>query len=172
MVFISPFRGWFVLVTGAFEMIPNNVKAFLTMIAISEGTQNIGTHQGYDVLVGSTKGKPNLFCSYQDHPRVFIDLGYGLKSSAAGRSQILARYYDAYKKKLKLPDFSPDSQDQIAMQLLKECRALPLIEIGDFAGAVKACASRWASLPGAGYKQHENQLVALQIAYVEAGGLV
>ena len=37
----------------------NNLKAFLTMIAESEGTQRLGHNNGYDVLVGGTlfKGK-------------------------------------------------------------------------------------------------------------------
>ena len=149
-----------------------NLKAFLTMIAKSEGTQDIGNNQGYDVIVGSTKTKPHLFNNYQDHPRIVIDLGNGLKSSAAGRYQILTRYYDVYKKQLKLPDFSPNSQDKIAIQLIKECKALPIIESGDFVKAVKLCASRWASLPGAGYNQHEHNVDVLSKFYVDAGGIV
>ena len=149
-----------------------NIKAFLTMIAISEGTQQIGHNNGYDVIVGSTVKRPDLFTSYADHPRKMVDLGNGLKSTAAGRYQILLRYYDAYKKSLKLPDFSPGSQDKIALQMISECNALRLIDAGKFAQAVKACKSRWASLPGANYSQHENKLSDLQLAYVSAGGVV
>jgi len=125
---------------------------------------------GYDVIVGSRPNKLNLLPHYDDCNRKIISLGNGLKSTASGRYQILARYYDAYKKQLGLPDFSPDSQDRIALQLIRECRALEDIERGDFTLAVKKCASRWASLPNANYGQHENKLEDLKTAYLEAGG--
>jgi len=151
-----------------------NIKPFLDMIAVSElGVDLLAkSDNGYNVIVGSTAKKPILFNSYKDHPRKLVDLGGGLKSTAAGRYQILTRYFDAYKKTLKLPDFSPLSQDKIAIQLITECKAFKLIESGDFSGAVKACASRWASLPGANYGQHENKLATLQGHYINAGGLI
>lgn len=146
----------------------SNRAAFLTMIAVSEGTETIGDQQGYNVNVG---GK--LFSSYADHPRTPVYIKSIKKTStAAGRYQILARYYDVYKKQLNLPDFSPDSQDKIALQLIRECKALDDIDAGRFESAVAKCKSRWASLPGAGYGQHENTLDRLQLAYVNAGGVV
>ena len=146
-----------------------NLKAFLTMIAESEGT-NYGTDNGYNLLFGSTEKRPLYFTSYKDHPRIFKTFGNGKKSSAAGRYQILARIYDYYKNLLQLPDFSPESQDKIAIQMIKECKAMPLIESGNLAGAVKACNHIWASLTGAGYGQHEHDLDTLTDFYVEAGG--
>lgn len=150
----------------------NNQRAFLDMIAHSEiGAKLLDvSDNGYDVIVGSTLAKPLLFSSYADHPRRLVELRPGLKSTAAGRYQLLSRYFDAYKRTLGLPDFSPDSQDAIALQQIKECRALPMIEAGQFGAAVKQCARIWASLPGAGYGQHENKLADLQAAYVAAGG--
>jgi len=143
-----------------------NRKAFLDMIAESEGTTRIGDQDGYNVIVGGT-----TFDGYADHPRKLVVLNKkGLKSTAAGRYQLLSRYYDAYKKSLKLRDFSPASQDAIAIQQIKECRALEDVDAGRFDIAVKKCARIWASLPGAGYGQHENKLADLQIAYVNAGG--
>ena len=149
-----------------------NIKAFLDMLAISEiGAKLLAaSDNGYNVVVGSTPTLPSLFHSYADHPRQLIDLGNGLKSTAAGRYQILARYFDAYKASLGLPDFGHDSQDRIAFQMIHECHAIPMIEAGDFDGAVKACSSRWASLPGAGYGQHVNDMDALRAAYIQAGG--
>jgi len=143
-----------------------NRKAFLDMIAESEGTTRIGDQDGYNVIVGGT-----MFDGYADHPRKLVVLNKkGLKSTAAGRYQLLSRYYDAYRKSLKLRDFSPASQDAIAIQQIKECRALEDVDAGRFDIAVKKCARIWASLPGAGYGQHENKLADLQIAYVNAGG--
>jgi muramidase (phage lysozyme) len=140
-----------------------NQRAFLDMIAYSElGPKLLSeSDNGYNVIVGGT-----LFHDYADHPRQSIKLPrLGIKSTAAGRYQILARYFDAYKKILKLPDFSPASQDKIALQLIRECRALDEIERGDIEEAIKLCRSRWASLPGAGYSQHENKLDDLLAAY-------
>jgi muramidase (phage lysozyme) len=141
-----------------------NLQAFLTMIGLSEGTEELGDH-GYNVLVGGT-----LFTSFADHPRVLVDLGNGLKSTAAGRYQILERMFDAYKVMLHLPDFGPASQDAIAVQMIHECHATADVEAGNFDDAVASCASRWASLPGANYGQRENQLADLRRAFTQAGG--
>lgn len=153
-----------------------NLKAFLDMIAQSEiGAALLSkSDNGYNVIVGGAlfddKGTPELFDDYADHPRKVVALGRGLKSSAAGRYQILTRYYDAYRKTLNLPDFSPTSQDAIAVQMIKEQHALPDVEAGKFDEAVTKCANIWASLPGAGYGQHENKIADLRSAYTSAGG--
>ena len=70
-------------------MTPNQ-KAFLDMLAFSEGTIKFGDENGYNVIVGGA-----LFYDYSDHPRVLVDLPrLGIKSTAAGRYQLLARYYE------------------------------------------------------------------------------
>lgn len=149
-------------------MTPNQ-KAFLDMIAFSEiGPELLAvSDNGYDVMVGSTPDHPLLFTSYASHPNV---LNRKLNSTAAGRYQVLHRYALAYTKQLHLPDFGPDSQDAIALQQIKESHALDDIEAGRFDTAVAKCAHIWASLPGAGYGQHENKVDALRAAYVAAGG--
>lgn len=159
-----------------------NRKAFLDTIARSElGRLLAVSDNGYNVIVGSTPAKPILFTSYADHPRRLITLldkeglpmtvnGKVLRSTAAGRYQLLARFFDAYKKQLKLTDFSPDSQDAIAVQQIKEQGALDDVDAGRFAAAVQKCCNIWASLPGANYGQHENKLADLQAAFVAAGG--
>ena len=149
-----------------------NRKAFLDMIAFSEGTKDIGD-DGYNVLFTTNKRQPLIFLNYADHPGTLIDADGkvgGLQSTAAGRYQILSRYFDHYKKQLNLPDFSPDSQDAIAIQLIRECRALEDIDAGHFDIAVGKCKSRWVSLPGAGYGQHENKIELLRAFYLKAGG--
>ena len=149
----------------------SNLDAFLSMIAHSEGTANIGD-RGYNCLVGSTPQKPVLFDSYADHPRTKVRLRVDLVSTAAGRYQILARYFDAYKARLNLPDFSPASQDAIAVEMIREQGALPDVHAGRFDVAVAKVANIWASLPGAGYGQHENHLADLRQAFTSAGGVV
>ncbi|MBB5875878.1 glycoside hydrolase family 104 protein [Xanthomonas sp. 3498] len=148
-----------------------NVVAFLDMLAWSEGTDNgkqLTADHGYDVLVGG-----GLFRSYADHPRVLVDLPkLGIKSTAAGRYQLLQRYYVAYSKSLGLGDFSPLSQDLIALQQIKERGALKLIQAGNIKSAIAKVSNIWASLPGAGFGQHEHSIDDLLAAYKRAGGAV
>jgi len=144
-----------------------NRKAFLDAIAWAEGTSRIpDSDDGYRVVVGGT-----LFYDYSDHPRqhVYI-LRYKVYSTAAGRYQLLARYFDHYKATLCLPDFSPASQDAIALRQIRERRALPDIDDGLFASAVNKVKNIWASLPGAGYGQREQALADLRRVYIDAGG--
>lgn len=146
------------------------LQAFLDLIAYSEGTDNgrqPTNNHGYDVIVG---GK--LFYDYSKHPGVYVKLTPRLTSSAAGRYQILEKFAKHYMKQLRLPDFGPDSQDKIAIQLIKECKALDDIYAGRIHSAVYKCRSRWASLPGAGYGQHEQKIEKLIAVFKEAGGVV
>ena len=147
-------------------MTPNQ-KAFLDMIALSEiGKPLLDiSYNGYNVIVGSTPSNPHLFDSYADHPNVLVDLGHGLKSTAAGRYQILYRWWEPYKKMLGLPDFSPESQDKVALQQIKERGAFDDIENGNIESAITKCSNIWASLPGNDYGQHENNMQALVDAY-------
>lgn len=146
-----------------------NLGAFLDMIAESEigNALLMRSANGYNVLVGSTATHPLLFTSYATHPNI---LNRATNSTAAGRYQLLHRYYEAYSRQLDLLDFTPESQDAIAIQQIRECHAIPLIEAGKIAEAIAACAHIWASLPGAGYGQHENKLAELETAYRNAGG--
>ncbi len=145
----------------------SNRTAFLDMISFSEGTYGKGDN-GYNVIVGGS-----LFYGYDDHPRKLVVLNNkGLKSTAAGRYQLLSRYFDAYKKMLNLPDFSPDSQDKIALQQIAERKALADIDAGRIEQAIRKCSNIWASFPGAGYGQHENDMDRLLQAYKDAGGEV
>ncbi|SDV49175.1 glycoside hydrolase family 24 protein [Chitinasiproducens palmae] len=148
-----------------------NRVAFLDMIAHSEiGDALLAkTDDGYDVLVGSKPSQPILFTNYAQHPNI---LNRTYKSTAAGRYQILYRWWTIYQKSLNLPDFSPLSQDKYALQQLRERGAFRLIDAGDFVQAVNKVSAVWASLPGAGYGQHENRLADLQTAYQRAGGMV
>ena len=65
--------------------INNQRKAFLDMLAWSEGTDNgrqKTRNHGYDVIVGG-----ELFTDYSDHPRKLVTLNPKLKSTGAGRYQ-------------------------------------------------------------------------------------
>lgn len=145
-------------------------KAFLDAIAVGEGTDNgrqKTANHGYDVIVGGT-----LFTDYSDHPRKLVTLNPQLKSTAAGRYQLLSRYYDAYKKSLGLPDFSPESQDQIALQQIAERGALADIDAGRIKDAVKKCRTIWASMPGSPYGQRTETMEDFLKYFTAAGGKV
>ena len=122
--------------------INNQRKAFLDMLAWSEGTDN-GRRQktrnhGYDrryrrraiLVLRSYKtchAKPKL------------------KSTGAGRYQLLSRWWDAYRKQLGLKDFSK-SRDAVALQQMRG--ALPMIGRGDIVQSTVAAnlgftAGRW-----------------------------
>ncbi|AQW29027.1 glycoside hydrolase family protein [Ralstonia syzygii subsp. celebesensis] len=146
-----------------------NLAAYLDMLSFSEGTDNgrqPTRDHGYDVLVGG-----GLFTGYADHPRILVDLPrLGIKSTAAGRYQLLARYYDVYKRQLGLADFGPAAQDAIAVQQIRERGALADIKAGRLADAIAKCRNIWASLPGAGYGQHEQKIEQLRAQYLLCGG--
>ncbi|WP_455275142.1 glycoside hydrolase family 24 protein [Ralstonia thomasii] len=151
-----------------------NRSAFLDMIAVSELGRQLLTESdnGYNVIVGSTPDAPILFNSYADHPRRLVQIRPGLSSTAAGRYQLLERYFDVYKRLLGLSDFSPASQDAIALQQIRERGALPMVDVGRFDDAVTRVRNIWASLPGAGYGQNEHSMEHLRAAYVAAGGVL
>lgn len=157
----------------------NNLTAFLDMLAFAEGTAThpLTRNRGYDVIVTGMDGKPEIFTDYRDHPfasgrpaKVFNRRGE--KSTASGRYQQLYLFWPHYREKMRLPDFSPASQDKLAVQLIGERRALADIERGDIARAISKCRSIWASLPGAGYGQREHSLDDLLEVYRNAGGVV
>ena len=98
--------------------INNQRKAFLDMLAWSEEliTDVRKWNHGYDVIVGG-----ELFTDYSDHPRKLVTLNPKLKSTGAGRYQLLSRWWDAYRKQ-RPENFSPKSQDAVALQQMRAWR--------------------------------------------------
>lgn len=130
------------------------LKAFLDLIAWSEGTSTSPETKddGYDVIVSGVDGQ-HTFTDYSTHPfangRPPIVVNHsGLLSTASGRYQQMLRNWKVYKVQLSLPDFGHESQDLMALQLIRECKAAGPIEAGNIESAIAACASRWASFPG------------------------
>lgn len=170
------------------------VVAFLDMLASHgvEATQDdpVTLDNGYDILVQGqpiwlndgkqtpipsglvySRGIHSRFQnSYADHPNVLVQVNPKLQSSAAGRYQIMTKWWPAYKKQLGLPDFSPLSQDKYAVQQLRERGAIVMLQQGRLLDAIKACSSVWASLPGNNYGQNQASVNLLIAAYNAAGG--
>ena len=152
------------------------LKAFLDLIAFSEGTSTslVTKNDGYDVIVTGING-PAVFMDYSDHPFalggvVVVRESPRLVSSAAGRYQILARYWRIYKEQLLLKDFSPASQDAVALQQIKERVADPAIEAGNIEHAIAVCSNIWASFPGNDYGQGGHSMATLKAKYAELLG--
>lgn len=143
-----------------------NVVAFLDMLAWSEGTIGKGD-DGYNDIVDPA----GFFSDYSTHPNLLVQVNAKIKSTAAGRYQLLSRYYEPYRKLLDLPDFSPVSQDKIAIQQIKERKVYQQIIAGQITEAIYRCSNIWASLPGAGYGQREHKLADLIRMYQRFGGI-
>ena len=129
--------------------INNQRKAFLDMLAWSEGeliTDAETRNHGYDVIVGGelfTWITPITSQTCHAKPKTRVNRRRTLPA--------FSRWWDAYRKQLGLKDFSPKSQDAVALQQIKERGALPMIDRGDIRQAIDRCSNIWASLPGAGY---------------------
>lgn len=152
------------------QSISNPLRAFLDLIAWSEGTSSspITKDRGYDVIVTGAYG-PSLLKDYSEHPFatggvVVVREKPYLASTAAGRYQLLARYWRVYKQQLKLPDFSPTSQDAVAIQQMKE---RGVTAVGNTAAAIIMCSNIWASFPGNTYGQGGHSLPELVDKYDE-----
>lgn len=118
-----------------------NVKKFLDFLGRAEGAD-------YNTIVGGSK-----FSDFRAHPKVV-----GLRtaegpSTAAGKYQIVGTTYDAVAPKLGIRDFSPDSQDKIAIELIRQKGALEDVRNGNFDAAVGKLGGIWASLPSSPYSQ-------------------
>ena len=118
----------------------DRVKAFLDTIAAAEGT---AAADGYRTQYTGTK-----FASFSDHPREMrCGRRYGKKlcSDAAGRYQFLSTTWDRFAKKFGVKDFSPENQDLMAIELIREKGALEDIEAGRLEPAVRKLAYIWPS---------------------------
>ena len=153
--------------SGIVDLQDARLKAFLSLVAWSEGTSTnrLTKCDGYDVIVSGPEG-PEVFTDFshhpfEDRPAKVVNAEKGLRSTASGRYQILCRYWETYAQMLGLVNFEPASQDAVAIQQMREVGALPLIYQGDIAGAVSKCSGLWASLPGNNYGQGAHPIAML-----------
>ena len=138
-----------------------NIRAFLIMIQYAEGTYG---KDGYRKLYGGS-----LFNDFSRHPNA-PQTKWGITSTAAGAYQILNKTWLELQAKLKLPDFSPVSQDKAAIELIRRRKALDDVYAGRWSQAIEKCRKEWASLPGAGYGQNEKNITNLLAVIKVAGG--
>lgn len=152
-----------------------NLRAFLDMIASSEGTDRAA--DPYRVCYGYR----HTIADLADHPAVsgewrgesIANLGpqyAGKVSTAAGRYQLIKPTWIACRNALRLADFSPASQDAAAVYLIKARGALAKVQAGEVADAIRLCRNEWASLPGGDSGQPQRRLEALLQVFDNAGG--
>lgn len=124
-----------------------NVAAFIRAIAEAEGG-------GYDFKYGAVKGKRNdpwRFSDFSTHPGP----GYGGRMTAAGMYQITVDTWRQHGGAMGLTDFSPKTQDLMAIELLRSVGVTDKIVSGEIAGAMGPAAVKWSSLPmGPGLGNH------------------
>ncbi|MEP6489928.1 glycoside hydrolase family 104 protein [Microcoleus vaginatus GB2-A3] len=141
------------------------VKAFLDTIAAAEGT---ASPEGYRTQYTGT-----TFASFQDHPREMrCGRRYGKKlcSDAAGRYQFLSTTWDRFAKKFGVRDFSPENQDLMAIELIREKGALEDIEAGRLEPAVRKLAYIWPSFRRYGGSV-ESSMPKLEAMYLQNLGI-
>ena len=128
------------------------------MLAWSEGIDNgrqKTRNHGYDVIVGG-----ELFTDYSDHPRKLV---IAKPKTQINRRRTLPASFPlvgCLPQEASLKDFSPKSQDAVALQQIKERGALPMIDRGDIRQAIDRWQQYLASLPGAGYGRSSIRLTA------------
>jgi len=133
---------------GPYRITPER-RALLNTIRYAEGTWIGGSQAGYQVLYGGGR-----FADLSRHPDVVVQRGYA--SAAAGAYQFMPGTWETTSRRLKLPDFGPDSQDQAALHLVKQRGALETFDRQGLSAEVLArLAPEWASLPnGRGDSQY------------------
>jgi len=116
-----------------------NTRAFLGTIRQTEGG---GKKLDYDVRFGMGK-----LDDLKDHPHNSATR-WGKTSSASGAYEILTGTWDEVKGKLNLKDFSGQSQDAAAVQIIKAKGALDEVKAGDTDKAFSILKGTWSSFPG------------------------
>lgn len=143
------------------ETLSLSACALLGTIAYAEGT---GPNYNYTFAF-------RVFDSFEDHPRIRVCSGR-LCSTAAGRYQILEDTWDGIRG--DLPDFSPESQDQAGLRLIRG-RGVTNIDgidtLTEFKAAINKLNREWASLPGSPYGQPTHTMSALWTQFKRLRGL-
>lgn len=127
-------------------------RRFLDVIAYAEGT-----YENYNITYCY-----KTFDSFKVHPNVIVCCS-GICSSAAGRYQFLYSTYQSISKKIDLKDFTPSSQDNAALYLIKS-KGVNIEDIKDYATfkeAIYKLNRVWAALPKSPYGQPTRRMSKL-----------
>lgn len=108
------------------------VQAWLDTLRETEGAD-------YNTMVGGKK---------------FTDLSH-YPGKASGAYQITSETYRDVARETGTEDYSPLTQDILAIQNMADKGALEAVKKGDFNGALKGISKGWASIPGPPASGHE-----------------
>ena len=137
------------------------MQAFLATIRWAE-TGTSGTESYRKLVFNGT------FNNFSTHPLIkqcaSIN-GNKTCSTAAGAYQMLDKSWRDLQPKLKLPDFSPESQDRMAIEYIRRNGAISDIESGHFAKAACKVGKIWASFPCNSYNQNPKNISELSRYY-------
>ena len=137
------------------------MEAFLATIRWAE-TGNSGTESYRQLVFNGT------FNNFSTHPLQKQCAPINKKqtcSTAAGAYQMLDKSWWDLQPKLKLPDFSPRSQDRMAVEYIRRNNAIADIESGNFAKAACKVGKIWASFPCNSYNQNPKSMEKLSTYY-------
>lgn len=156
-----------------------NTLATLLMLQFSEGTDK--ARNPYAVCFGYS----HTITNFSNHPKLTGEwagerlpdamcknagFGPGCISTAAGAYQIIKPTWAAVAKALRLPDFSAESQDAAAVELIRQRGALEDMKAGRIEAVIRKCKNEWASLPGNYAKQGQRTVGDLVAVYQNFGG--
>ena len=121
-----------------------NWEPLKSTVALSEGTLNEDGTIAYNKFYGGGQ-----FNSFNNHPGIVNTTAVG-SSAAAGGFQFMPNTWSRVSKALKLPDFSPASQDKAALQLVRERKVDPFAKIttvSQFKNTLHKLSPEWAGVP-------------------------
>ena len=121
-----------------------------------------------EIMVMTSLRRRAIYRHHSDHLANLLTLNPKPKSGA-GRYQLLPRCGDVNGKQLGLKDFSPKSQDAVALQQIDECGAYLHRRYPSGNRLLQQYLLHW---PGAGYGQFEHKADSLIAKFKEAGGTV
>lgn len=137
------------------------IAAFLATIRWAEtGTSG---YSSYHKLVFN-----GTFDDFSTHPRVRQCArvsGKNVCSTAAGAYQMLDISWNDLQPNLGLKDFSPPSQDKMAVEYIRRNKAVDDVESGNFEMAACKVGKVWASFPCNDYEQHPKTMEELRNYY-------
>ena len=152
--------------------INNQRKAFLDMLAWSEGTDNEDVRKPEIMVMTSLWAESYLLI--MNHPR---KLAPAKPKTQINRRRTLSGFFPVETGCLPQAAWPErllrKSPDAVALQQIKERGALPMIKsVVISSGNRPLLRIIWASLPGAGYGQFEHKADSLIAKFKEAGGTV
>lgn len=127
------------------DQVEINRRKFLDFLGRAEGAD-------YDTIVGGKK-----FQDFSAHPNIVGLITKDGPSTGAGRYQITNSTYRSAAPALGISDFSRQSQDKLAVELIRRRGALADVDAGNFEAAINKLGNEWVSLPSSTNKNQSKR---------------